>query len=83
MEHSADISARKLQKKVGQTLEVIIDELDEEDGVLIGRTKADAPEIDGHVYINADHVSAKPGERIHVTITAADTYDLYVGIDPA
>jgi ribosomal protein S12 methylthiotransferase len=67
---------------VGQTLEVIIDEIDEEDGVLIGRTKADAPEIDGHVYINGDHYSAKPGERINVTITAADTYDLYVGIDP-
>lgn len=82
MEHSADISARKLAKKVGQTLEVIIDEIDEEDGVLIGRTRADAPEIDGHVYINGDHHDAKPGERINVTITAADTYDLYVGIDP-
>ena len=80
MQLQQQISADKLQAKVGKTIEILVDEVDDQGA--IGRSSADAPEIDGHVYINADHVTARPGERINVTITAADTYDLYVGIDP-
>ena len=50
METQQVISARRLQRKVGQTLEVLIDDVDEEGAV--GRSAADAPEIDGNVFIN-------------------------------
>lgn len=72
----AEISAEKLAAKIGQTLEVLIDDFDIEEDVAIGRTKADAPEIDGLVYID----NATPemiGKIIHVQIDDADTYDLY------
>ena len=72
----AEISAEKLAAKIGQTLEVLIDDFDIEEDIAIGRTKADAPEIDGLVYID----NATPemiGKIIHVQIDDADTYDLY------
>ncbi|HIW06148.1 MAG TPA: 30S ribosomal protein S12 methylthiotransferase RimO [Candidatus Ignatzschineria merdigallinarum] len=72
----AEISAGKLAAKIGQTLEVLIDDFDIEEDIAIGRTKADAPEIDGLVYID----NATPemiGKIIHVQIDDADTYDLY------
>ena len=72
----AEISAEKLQAKVGQTLEVLIDDFDYEEGVAIGRTKADAPEIDGLVYID-DATPEMIGQIISVEIDDADTYDLY------
>lgn len=72
----AEISAEKLQAKIGQTLDVLIDDFDIEEGVAIGRTKADAPEIDGLVYID-DATPEMIGKIIAVTIEDADTYDLY------
>lgn len=72
----AEISAEKLAAKIGQTLEVLIDDFNIEEDIAIGRTKADAPEIDGLVYID----NATPemiGKIIHVQIDDADTYDLY------
>ncbi|WP_034856268.1 30S ribosomal protein S12 methylthiotransferase RimO [Ignatzschineria larvae DSM 13226] len=72
----AEISAEKLQAKVGQTLEVLIDDFDYEEGIAIGRTKADAPEIDGLVYID-DATPEMIGQIISVEIDDADTYDLY------
>nr|WP_270049281.1 30S ribosomal protein S12 methylthiotransferase RimO [Ignatzschineria rhizosphaerae] len=72
----ATISAEKLQAKIGKTLEVLIDDFDDEEGIAIGRTKSDAPEIDGLVYID----NATPemiGHIINVTVDDADTYDLY------
>lgn len=69
----AEISAAKLQRKIGQTLDVLIDTVSR-DGC-IGRTKADAPEIDGQVEIHGKH-SLKPGDFARVKITAAKDHDL-------
>ncbi len=69
-----EISANKLQKKVGQRMEVLIDELTETGA--IGRTKYDAPEIDGNVHITTNEQLEK-GDMVEVTITNADEYDLF------
>lgn len=70
------ISAARLQQKVGKTLAVIVDEIDEEG--IIGRSMADAPEIDGVVYVdNISNQEVKIGQIISVTITNADEYDLW------
>jgi ribosomal protein S12 methylthiotransferase len=75
MEKAAQISAAKLQAKIGRTLDVIIDEVDE-DGGATARSKADAPEIDGHVLLrDAGHVRA--GDIVRATIEDADEFDLY------
>lgn len=76
MSLQAQISEEKLQAKVGQVLDVLVDEFDAEEGVAIGRTMADAPEIDGLVYIEAAN-SAIVGQIIKVKIEEADVYDLY------
>jgi ribosomal protein S12 methylthiotransferase len=68
------ISAERLQAKVGSTQLVIIDEVNA-DGA-IGRSTADAPEIDGKVHIN-ESFDLAAGDIIEVTITAADEYDLF------
>lgn len=74
MEKTAAISAAKLQAKIGRTLEVIIDEVGE-DGAT-GRSQADAPEIDGEVFLrDAGHL--KQGDIVRVTIEDADEHDLY------
>lgn len=71
-----EISAERLKQKIGQTLDVIVDEIDDEG--IIGRTKADAPEVDGLVYIeNLSGTPVKVGEFIKVTITHSDEYDLW------
>lgn len=74
METQQVISAEKMQTKVGQTLEVLVDEVDEEGA--IARSKADAPEIDGVVLIR-DGQHLQPGARVNVRIEAADAYDLW------
>ncbi|MBS7816561.1 30S ribosomal protein S12 methylthiotransferase RimO [Wohlfahrtiimonas chitiniclastica] len=76
MELQARISAEKLALKVGQTLEVLVDDFDADNGMAIGRTKADAPEIDGLVYIDGADASCV-GKIVNVLIDEADTYDLY------
>jgi ribosomal protein S12 methylthiotransferase len=74
MEKAAAISAAKLQAKIGRTLDVIIDAVDE-DGAT-GRSKADAPEIDGEVFLrDAGHLTV--GDIVPVTIEDADDHDLY------
>jgi ribosomal protein S12 methylthiotransferase len=74
MEKTAAISAAKLQAKIGRTLDVIIDAVDEEGAT--GRSKADAPEIDGEVFLrDAGHLSV--GDIVPVTIEDADDHDLY------
>lgn len=70
----AEISANKLQRKIGQTLDVIIDEIG--DNGAIGRSKADAPEIDGAVHILGDTRSMQSGQIVQVNIEAADAHDL-------
>jgi ribosomal protein S12 methylthiotransferase len=77
MGQQQEISTARLATKVGRTLDVIIDEVDE-DGA-IARSYADAPEIDGNVFI-APHRSLKPGEFIRAKIEEADEYDLYARV---
>ncbi|MFO7188994.1 MAG: radical SAM protein, partial [Pseudomonadota bacterium] len=74
MEVQAEISARRLQDKVGRTLRVLVDTV--EGNRAVARSAADAPEIDGVVYVqNAKGV--QPGDFIDVRITKADTHDLH------
>ena len=75
MEKTAAISAARLAAKIGRTLDVIIDEVDDEGGAT-GRSKADAPEIDGNVFLR-DSGGLKQGDIIPVLIEDADEHDLY------
>jgi ribosomal protein S12 methylthiotransferase len=75
MERTAAISAAKLQAKIGRTLDVIIDVVDDEGGAS-GRSKADAPEIDGEVHLR-DAEGLQPGDIIKVEIEDADDHDLF------
>ncbi len=73
-----EISKKRLQAKVGKTMRVLIDQVDRNGGV--GRTSADAPEIDGVVYVKPPfepHKKLVVGEFVDVTITAADAHDLW------
>ena len=80
----AEISAARLQQKIGTRQRIIIDGVHEDDeGVItIGRSMADAPEIDGQVYLE-DVTGLASGEFVDVTITAADEHDLWASLDPA
>jgi ribosomal protein S12 methylthiotransferase len=81
MEKTAEISAAKLQAKIGRVLPVIIDELGEadEDGSIgaTGRSQADAPEIDGNVFLRDCDADLKAGDIIDVKIEDADEHDLF------
>jgi ribosomal protein S12 methylthiotransferase len=81
MEVTERISAAKLAAKVGRTLPVIIDAVGEpdEDGDIgaTGRSQADAPEIDGAVYLRNVPASLAPGAIVDVTIEDADAHDLF------
>lgn len=75
MEKTAAISAAKLTAKIGRTLDVIIDEVDAEGGAT-GRSQADAPEIDGSVFLRgADGL--EQGDIVPVLIEDADEHDLF------
>ncbi|MGE5385878.1 MAG: 30S ribosomal protein S12 methylthiotransferase RimO [Betaproteobacteria bacterium] len=69
-----DISAEKLAAKIGREIQVLVDEVDEE-GV-VARSAADAPEIDGLVYVDG-FFDAEPGDFIWVRVVDADEHDLY------
>jgi ribosomal protein S12 methylthiotransferase len=73
MEVQARISADRLQAKIGRKLTVIIDEVDDEGA--IGRSMADAPEIDGRVYLDASNVQV--GDIVSVQIVDANEHDLF------
>jgi ribosomal protein S12 methylthiotransferase len=74
MQLQQEISTERLKAKVGQTLQVLIDEVDDEGA--IGRSFADAPEIDGCVYLNGEQ-DVKPGDLVNVLIEHSDEYDLW------
>jgi ribosomal protein S12 methylthiotransferase len=76
MELTARISAEKLAAKVGSTLDVLIDAVDGETGGATGRSKADAPEIDGEVHLR-DAGGLKPGDIVSVRVEESDEHDLY------
>jgi len=73
---SARISAEKLGAKVGSSLDVLIDAVDAETGGATGRSKADAPEIDGEVHLR-DAGGLKPGDLVTIQVEDADEHDLY------
>ncbi|HMT44156.1 MAG TPA: 30S ribosomal protein S12 methylthiotransferase RimO [Chakrabartia sp.] len=75
MEKTAAISAAKLEAKIGRTLMCIVDEVDEEGGAN-ARSQADAPEIDGTVFLR-DAGTLNPGDIVPVHIEDADEHDLY------
>ncbi|MCX7286716.1 MAG: 30S ribosomal protein S12 methylthiotransferase RimO [Rhodobacterales bacterium] len=75
MEKSQAISAAKLAEKVGKVLEVIVDEVDE-DGATC-RTRADAPEIDGNLFIDEGFKMLKPGDIVKAMVDEAGEYDLW------
>ncbi|MFQ0997665.1 30S ribosomal protein S12 methylthiotransferase RimO [Gilliamella sp. CG25] len=74
MQLQQTISTQKLQNKIGKTLSVIIDEVDEEGA--IGRSMADAPEIDGVVYLNEEK-NVHVGDIVQVEVEHSDEYDLW------
>ena len=74
MKVQQQISTEKLAEKVGSTIEIIIDEANEE--VIIGRSAADAPEIDGLVYVETKE-EIELGEIISAKVVKSDEYDLF------
>lgn len=85
MEKQAAISARKLQRNIGKTREVIIDDIDTVENLIIARTTSDAPDIDGLVYIElptgeTDSPVYKVGDITQVTITDTNEYDMQAAL---
>lgn len=74
MAHQQAISTARLARRVGKEIDVLIDEVNE-DGA-IGRSSADAPEIDGNVYVDSEDL-LKPGDMVRVRVTDSDEYDLW------
>ncbi len=82
MQLQEGISRQRLQAKVGKTMRVLIDSVDRNGAV--ARSAADAPEIDGVVYVKLPYDPAqtlKAGEFAQVTVTAADAHDLWASVD--
>ncbi|MCE8040658.1 MAG: 30S ribosomal protein S12 methylthiotransferase RimO [Billgrantia sp.] len=77
MAHQQQISAARLERKIGREIEVLVDEVDE-DGP-IGRSEADAPEIDGMVFLESKR-TLRPGDVVRARVTNADEYDLWAEV---
>ena len=76
MEKAQGISEVKLEAKVGDIIEVIVDQVDS-DGIATSRTKADAPEIDGNLFMDKDTHTLSPGDIVKVKVDEAGEYDLW------
>ena len=79
MEKAQAISEAKLQAKVGKQLQVIVDEIDDEAATC--RSWADAPEIDGNLFIDEGFEDLKPGDLVTVTVDEPSDYDLWGRLD--
>lgn len=78
MKHQEKISKRRLKRKVGRVLDVLVDRLAQDDSgntIAVCRSQADAPEIDGLVYVVAPG-NAKPGDFLRAHVNAAQAHDL-------
>jgi ribosomal protein S12 methylthiotransferase len=75
MARAQAISAAKLAARVGSRVEVIVDEVD--DAAATCRTRGDAPEIDGNLFIDEGFEGLSPGDILTVTVEEADEYDLW------
>lgn len=76
MEKAQGISEVKLEARVGDIIDVIVDQVDS-DGIATSRTKADAPEIDGNLFIDKDTHTLAPGDIVKVKVDEAGEYDLW------
>ncbi len=76
MEKAQAISEAKLAAKLGQIMDVIVDDVDE-DGVATCRTKADAPEIDGNLFIDEGAGHLQAGQIVTVEVDESGEYDLW------
>ena len=79
MEKAQAISEAKLEAKVGTRIDVIVDEIDEDAATC--RTKSDAPEIDGNLFIDEGFEALNVGDIVSVTVDEAGEYDLWVVLD--
>jgi ribosomal protein S12 methylthiotransferase len=70
------VSRAQLERKVGRTIEVLVDDVRPAEGKAIARSRWDAPDIDGTVIIDAA-AGIRPGDRLSVTVTGSDEYDLF------
>ncbi len=77
MQLQAQISAEKLQRKIGSKQIVLVDEVHADH--VVARSEADAPEIDGNVLINGSW-DLEPGDFVEVKITTATEHDLYATV---
>lgn len=78
MQTQAEISEQKLKAKVGKTMQVLIDEIDGDE--FVARSHADAPEIDGNVFVQSDR-QLSLGELVKVKVDSAGAYDLWASIE--
>jgi len=76
MEKAQAISEAKLAAKLGQRLDVIVDDIDAE-GIATCRTKSDAPEIDGNLFIDEGTEALRVGDIVTVEVDEAGEYDLW------
>ena len=75
----AEISAEKLEAKIGSVQRCLVDLI--EDGIAVARSAADAPEIDGLVHIqDGEQAGLKPGQFVDVTIVDSDEHDLFAEV---
>jgi ribosomal protein S12 methylthiotransferase len=77
MDVQEDISAELLAAKIGREITVLVDEVDDEG--TMARSSADAPEIDGVVFID-QYFDAAPGDFLQVRVVDADEHDLYAEV---
>lgn len=78
MAHQEDISTQRLEARIGRTLTVLVDDIDDEGA--IARTAGDAPDVDGLVHISDGH-DLEVGEFAEVTITDCDVHDLHATLN--
>jgi ribosomal protein S12 methylthiotransferase len=76
MEVAQNVSTGQLAKKVGRTIQVLVDDVQPDSNKAIARSKWDAPEIDGQVIVS-NATGIKPGDMIDVLVTDSDEYDLF------
>ena len=76
MQIQTGIMAQKQAEKVGQTVRVLCDGIDEESGLYLCRTTGDAPEVDGNVCVSSEE-PLYPGQFYDVLVDDSDLYDLY------
>ena len=79
MEVQSEISKELLREKVGKTIKVLVDEAPDEDGIATARSSADAPDIDGLVFIEGNP-DVKPGDFVDVKVTDSSDYDLFAEV---